>query len=448
MRSIVEEALSRKRFEDVARDDSIISAIYDAEAEAELGAKKETPAEVPVQASVQASRPWPEVRSFTPAQAAVPKPMPEKVDYSSQFNITAPKKTTNPKEEDDGLEEILNSLKTKISVVGCGGGGSNTVARIFEEGIAGAEIFALNTDAQHLSMLRGRVGKRILIGRQTTKGLGAGAIPQRGEEAAIESEDQIRQALSGSNMVFVTAGLGGGTGTGSAPVVAKVAKELGALTIAVVTLPFTSESATRMENAEIGLERLRAVADTVIVIPNDRIIEIVPRLPLIQAFKVSDEVLMRAVKGITELITLPGLVNLDFADVRTVMEQGGIAMIGVGESDSEDKASDSIKKALRSPLLDVDITGATAALINVIGGPDMTMAEAEGVVQEVYRKIDPSARIIWGVQLDPEMQGKMRTMIIVTGVQSPQIYGKQEQTNTTVQTSQIQRSKFEIDFLK
>ena len=443
MRSIVEEALSRKRFEDVARDDSIISAIYDAEAEAELGAKKAEP-EVPAQTPTQGSRPWPEVRSYSPAPAAAP----EKVDYSSQFNITAPKKAPVTTDDDDEFDEILNSLKTKISVVGCGGGGSNTVARIFEEGIEGAEIFALNTDAQHLSMLRGRVGKRILIGRQTTKGLGAGAIPQRGEEAAIESEDQIRQALSGSNMVFVTAGLGGGTGTGSAPIVAKVAKELGALTIAVVTLPFTSESATRMENAEIGLERLREVADTVIVIPNDRIIEIVPRLPLAQAFKVSDEVLMRAVKGITELITLPGLVNLDFADVRTVMEQGGIAMIGVGESDSEDKASDSIKKALRSPLLDVDITGATAALINVIGGPDMTMVEAEGVVQEVYHKIDPSARIIWGVQLDPEMQGKMRTMIIVTGVQSPQIYGKQEQANSTIQTSQIQRSKFEIDFLK
>ncbi|HJJ31064.1 MAG TPA: cell division protein FtsZ, partial [Methanocorpusculum sp.] len=420
MRSIVEEALSRKRFEDVARDDSIISAIYDAEAEAELGAKKAAPEEVPAQATVQSSRPWPEVKSYTPAPAAAPAAAQEKVDYSSQFNITAPKKNTEPVDDDDEFDEILNSLKTKISVVGCGGGGSNTVARIYEEGIEGAEIFALNTDAQHLSMLRGRVGKRILIGRQTTKGLGAGAIPQRGEEAAIESEDQIRQALSGSNMVFVTAGLGGGTGTGSAPIVAKVAKELGALTIAVVTLPFTSESATRMENAEIGLERLREVADTVIVIPNDRIIEIVPRLPLAQAFKVSDEVLMRAVKGITELITLPGLVNLDFADVRTVMEQGGIAMIGVGESDSEDKASDSIKKALRSPLLDVDITGATAALINVIGGPDMTMVEAEGVVQEVYHKIDPSARIIWGVQLDPEMQGKMRTMIIVTGVQSPQ----------------------------
>ena len=446
MRSIVEEALSRKRFEDIARDDSIISAIYDAESEVELGAKKEEPA-APQTAS--APRAWPEPRAPSAAPRAVPASNPAKtVDYSSQFGFSVPKAPAVVDDEDDDFDEILNSLKTKITVVGCGGGGSNTVARIFEEGIEGAEIYALNTDAQHLSMLRGRVGKRILIGRQTTKGLGAGAIPQRGEEAAIESEDQIRQALNGSNMVFVTAGLGGGTGTGSAPIVAKVAKEIGALTIAVVTLPFTSESATRMENAEIGLERLRDVADTVIVIPNDRIIEIVPRLPLAQAFKVSDEVLMRAVKGITELITLPGLVNLDFADVRTVMEQGGIAMIGVGESDSEDKASDSIKKALRSPLLDVDITGATAALINVIGGPDMTMVEAEGVVQEVYQKIDPAARIIWGVQIDPEMQGKMRTMIIVTGVQSPQIYGKQEQANTAAQSSRVQKSKFEIDFLK
>ena len=450
MRSIVEEALSRKRFEDVVRDNSAISAIYDAEAEMELGLdKKETaPAYVPEEKPTP--RPWPEVQVKRPAAEqkplfSIPEEKPE-VDLSSQYKYAAPQSVT-PTDDDDEFDEILNALKTKITVIGCGGGGSNTVARIYQEGVEGAEIYALNTDAQHLSTLRGRVGKRILIGRQTTKGLGAGAIPQRGEEAAIESEDQIRQVLSGSNMVFVTAGLGGGTGTGSAPIVAKVAKEVGALTIAIVTLPFTSESATRMENAEIGLERLREVADTVIVIPNDRILDVVPRLPLSQAFKVSDEVLMRAVKGITELITLPGLVNLDFADVRTVMEQGGIAMIGVGESDSEDKATDSIKKALRSPLLDVDITGATAALINVIGGPDMTMSEAEGVVQEVYQRIDPGARIIWGVQIDPEMEGRMRTMLIVTGVQSPQIYGKQEQTYTASQ-SQVQRSKFEIDFLR
>ena len=441
MRSIVEEALSRKRFEETARDNSAVSAIYDAEDEVELTPRREQAYAEPAPEPVRAA-PVP-----TPRPAIEPAPAKQDIDFSSQYKYTPPA-ASNHTDDDDEFDDILESLKTRITVVGCGGGGSNTVARIFEEGVEGAEIYALNTDAQHLSMLRGRVGKRILIGRQTTKGLGAGAMPQRGEEAALESEDVIRQAINGSNMVFVTAGLGGGTGTGSAPVVAKIAKEVGALTIAIVTLPFTSESATRMENAEIGLERLREVADTVIVIPNDRILEVVPRLPLSQAFKVADEVPMRAVKGITELITLPGLVNLDFADVRTVMEQGGIAMIGMGESDSEDKATDSIKKALRSPLLDVDITGATAALINVIGGPDMTMFEAEGVVQEVYQRIDPGARIIWGVQVDPEMEGRMRTMLIVTGVQSPQIYGKQEQTYTAPQSSQVQKSKFEIDFLR
>lgn len=442
MRSIVEEALSRKRFEETARDNSAVSAIYDAEDEVELNPRKEQGYRDHAPEPVR-SAPVPTPRSVVePAPAAKPA-----IDFSSQYKYTPPA-SQSPTDDDDEFDDILETLKTRITVVGCGGGGSNTVARIFEEGVEGAEIFALNTDAQHLSMLRGRVGKRILIGRQTTKGLGAGAMPQRGEEAALESEDAIRQSINGSNMVFVTAGLGGGTGTGSAPIVAKIAKEVGALTIAIVTLPFTSESATRMENAEIGLERLREVADTVIVIPNDRILEVVPRLPLGQAFKVADEVLMRAVKGITELITLPGLVNLDFADVRTVMEQGGIAMIGMGESDSEDKATDSIKKALRSPLLDVDITGATAALINVIGGPDMTMFEAEGVVQEVYQRIDPGARIIWGVQVDPSMEGRMRTMLIVTGVQSPQIYGKQEQTYTAPQSNQVHKSKFEIDFLR
>ncbi|MCQ2355778.1 MAG: cell division protein FtsZ [Methanocorpusculum sp.] len=440
MRSIVEEALSRKRFEETARDNSAVSAIYDAEDEVELTPRRE---QVYAEPAPEPARAAPVPTPRPTIEPAAPK---QDIDFSSQYKYTPP--AANHTDDDDEFDDILESLKTKITVVGCGGGGSNTVARIFEEGVEGAEIYALNTDAQHLSMLRGRVGKRILIGRQTTKGLGAGAMPQRGEEAALESEDVIRQSINGSNMVFVTAGLGGGTGTGSAPIVAKIAKEVGALTIAIVTLPFTSESATRMENAEIGLERLREVADTVIVIPNDRILEVVPRLPLSQAFKVADEVLMRAVKGITELITLPGLVNLDFADVRTVMEQGGIAMIGMGESDSEDKATDSIKKALRSPLLDVDITGATAALINVIGGPDMTMFEAEGVVQEVYQRIDPGARIIWGVQVDPEMEGRMRTMLIVTGVQSPQIYGKQEQTYTAPQSSQVQKSKFEIDFLR
>ncbi|MGD0534697.1 cell division protein FtsZ [Methanoregula sp.] len=348
--------------------------------------------------------------------------------------------TASPSQNNEDLDQILSELKTEITVIGCGGAGSNTITRMMEEGIHGAKLIAVNTDAQHL--IRTHADQRMLIGRQRTRGLGAGSIPQIGEEAALENEQDIRAAVSGCDMIFITVGLGGGTGTGSAPVVAKAAREEGALTIAVVTLPFASEGAIRMENAEAGLERLRDVADTVIVVPNDRLLEVVPKLPLSAAFKVSDEVLMRAVKGITELITMPGLVNLDFADVRTVMERGGVAMIGMGESDSEDKAVDSVKKAIRSPLLDVDISGATAALVNVVGGPDMTMADAEGVVQEVFSRVDPNARIIWGAQVDPTMQGKMRTLLVVTGVRSPQIYGRNEKLTPKVQ------KQFEIDFLK
>ncbi len=348
--------------------------------------------------------------------------------------------TLDVTKSNEELDQILKELKTEIAVVGCGGSGSNTITRMMEEGIHGAKLVAINTDAQHLS--RTHAEYRILIGRQRTRGLGAGSIPQIGEEAALENEQDIKRAVGGCDMVFITVGLGGGTGTGCAPIVAKAAKEEGALTIAIVTLPFTAEGAIRMENAEAGLERLRDVADTVIVVPNDRLLEVVPKLPLYAAFKVADEVLMRAVKGITELITMPGLVNLDFADVRTVMERGGVAMIGMGESDSEDKAADSVKKAIRSPLLDVDISGATAALVNVIGGPDMTMAEAEGVVQEVYNRIDPNARIIWGAQVDQAMQSKMRTMLVVTGVRSPQIYGRNEKLTPKVQ------KQFDIDFLK
>ncbi|MDI6719208.1 MAG: cell division protein FtsZ [Methanomicrobiales archaeon] len=348
--------------------------------------------------------------------------------------------STEKTQADRELEEILQSLRTEIAVVGCGGSGCNTITRMMEEGIHGARLIAINTDAQHL--LRTRSEYKLLIGRQRTRGLGAGSIPQVGEEAALENEEDIKRTVSGCDMVFITTGLGGGTGTGCAPVVAKAARGEGALTIAVVTLPFTAEGTIRRENAEAGLERLRDMADTVIVVPNDRLLEVVPRLPLYAAFKVSDEVLTRAVKGITELITMPGLVNLDFADVRTVMERGGVAMIGMGESDSEDKAADSVKKALRSPLLDVDISGATAALVNVVGGPDMTIAEAEGVVQEVYNRIDPNARIIWGAQVDPDMQHKMRTMLVVTGVHSPQIYGRAEKAAPRMVR------QFEIDFMK
>jgi cell division protein FtsZ len=336
------------------------------------------------------------------------------------------------------LEAMLSELTTNIKVIGCGGGGSNSTQRMIDEGIKGAELVALNTDAQHL--LNVNCDKKILIGRKKTRGLGAGSLPQIGEDAALESLDEIAATVKDSDMVFITAGLGGGTGTGSAPIVAEAARDAGALTIAVVTLPFGVEGQVRRTNAEAGLERLRDVADTVIVVPNDKLLEVVPRLPLQAAFKVSDEVLMRAVKGITELITKPGLVNLDFADVRTVMQNGGVAMIGLGEAEGENKAVESVQKALRSPLLDVDISGATSALVNVVGGPDMTIAEAESVVQEVYSRIDPDARLIWGAQVDDALENTVRTMIVVTGVRSPQIYGHGGGQNVT--------RRYGIDFVK
>ena len=322
---------------------------------------------------------------------------------------------------DDELKDVLQDLQTDITVVGCGGGGGNTVNRMHQEGIHGAKLVAANTDVQHLVNIE--ADTKILMGQQKTQGRGAGSLPQVGEEAALESQEEIYDAIEGSDMVFVTAGLGGGTGTGSAPVVAKAARDSGALTISIVTTPFTAEGEVRRTNAEAGLERLRDVSDTVIVVPNDRLLDAVGKMPVRQAFQVSDEVLMRSVKGITELITKPGLVNLDFADVRTVMEKGGVAMIGLGESDSESKAQDSVKSALRSPLLDVDISGANSALVNVTGGNDMSIEEAEGVVEEIYDRIDPDARIIWGTSIDEELDGSMRTMIVVTGVDSPQIYG-------------------------
>ncbi|RLF44804.1 MAG: cell division protein FtsZ, partial [Thermoplasmata archaeon] len=244
------------------------------------------------------------------------------------------------------------------------------------------------------------------------------------KEAAMESEEEIRKSIQGADMVFVTCGLGGGTGTGSAPVVAKLAREDGALTIAIVTMPFSVEGRIRRENAEMGLARLRDVCDTVIVIPNDKLLEVAPRMALNAAFKMADEILMRSIKGITEMITKPGLINLDFADLKTIMKRGGVAMIGIGESDSENRATDAVTEALSSPLLDVDVSEATGALVNVIGGEDMTIKEAEGVVEELYSRINPDASIIWGTSIDKNLKREIKVMLVVTGVKSKQILGR------------------------
>jgi len=315
----------------------------------------------------------------------------------------------------------LELRKADIKVIGSGGSGCNTISRMSEIGIAGADIIAMNTDAQDL--LYTDCEKKLLLGRETTKGLGAGADPKVGEEAAKESKKDIQKLIGKPDMVFVTCGLGGGTGTGTLPVIAETAKKVGSLTVGIVTLPFSMEGKQRANNARIGLEKLADIVDTLIVIPNDRLLEIVPDVSLSTAFKVADEILVNAVKGITELVTKPGLVNLDFADVRAVMSNGGLAMIGLAESDTEKRAAEAVEKALHTPLIDVDIDGATGALINVCGGADMTIKEAQEIVQRVNEKLDPEAKIIWGAQIDSSLGDTIKAMIIVTGVKSSQIYG-------------------------
>lgn len=322
---------------------------------------------------------------------------------------------------DQELEDIIQRSRAKICVIGTGGGGNNTVSRLMEIGIEGAETISMNTDAQDL--FYSVSDKKILIGRNTCGGLGAGGMPEVGEECAEESDEEIKEKLDGADMVFVTCGMGGGTGTGSAPIIAKMAKKIGALTIAVATMPFSAEGLRRRENAEKGLEKLQNAADTVIVIPNDKLLEVAPNLPINKAFMVADELLGRAVKGITELITKPGLVSLDFADIRSIMKGSGMAMIGMGESDSGDRAIESVHEALNSPLLDLDISNAKGALVNISGSSDLTLNEAEKVVQIVADELDPDANIIWGTQIQEELQNTIRTTIVVAGVKSPYIFG-------------------------
>lgn len=322
---------------------------------------------------------------------------------------------------DKELESLLQKHSARVKVVGCGGGGGNSVSRMKEIGIKGCEIIAINTDAQDL--LYCDVDSKILVGRELTHGLGAGSNPKIGEQAARESEQEIKKKLSESDLVFITCGLGGGTGTGASPVVAEIAKKAGALTIGVVTLPFTVEGQKRIENALGGLEKLASIVDTLIVIPNDKLLEIAPELPIHTAFKVADEILTNSVKGITELITKAGLVNLDFADVKAVMSNGGVSLIGIGESDSKERAREAIERAINNPLLDVDISQAKGALVNIIGGNDFSLDEYKQVMEIIGNKIAPDAKIISGAQISPDMEKSIKVLLIVTGVKSAQIIG-------------------------
>jgi cell division protein FtsZ len=312
------------------------------------------------------------------------------------------------------MSNHAGSYLAVIKVVGIGGGGSNAVTRMVEAGVAGVEFVAVNTDAQALLMAEADV--KIHIGSQATRGLGAGADPRVGLAAAQESRDELKEALKGADMVFVTAGEGGGTGTGGAPVVAEIGRELGALTVGVVTKPFGFEGRLRADQADQGIQSLRENVDTLIVIENDRLLQVVdPTTPMTDAFRMVDDILRQGVQGITDLITVPGLINLDFADVRTIMRDAGSALMGIGVARGENRAAEASRAAISSPLLETSLDGATGILISVTGGPDLGLAEVDEAAQVVTSAADPNANVIFGAVIDEAMGEEVRVTAIATG---------------------------------
>lgn len=322
---------------------------------------------------------------------------------------------------DNEKYEDLEVGHANIKVIGSGGAGSNMVDWLYKKGIQGAEIIACNTDMQHLNMTE--ADKKFLIGRDITKGLGAGGFPDTGAEAARESISEIKESLKGADMCFVCAGMGGGTGTGSAPIIANTAREAGAIVIGTVTMPFKIERA-RVDKAEFGLQQLRQVSDTVIVIDNNRLVQIAGNLPIQQAFAVANELVATMIKGIVETIAVPSLVNLDYADVKTIMTNGGVAVIGVGASDNSNRVEEAVSGALSNPLLDISYQGATGAIIHVHGGHDLTLDEISRVGEQITEAMDEDANVIWGARISEDMKGKLTVMTIITGVKSPWVLGR------------------------
>ncbi len=314
----------------------------------------------------------------------------------------------------------LNVKEAKIMIIGAGGAGNNCINRMTEMGVKGAETLAINTDVKHLQVIK--ADKKLLIGKDLTRGLGAGGYPDVGKRAAEESEKEIKRTLDGVDMVYLVTGLGGGTGTGSAPIIARIAKEMGAIVIGCVTMPFKIEG-TRIGKAEDGLYQLRQVCDTVIVIENDRLLKVAGDLPLEQAFGVADNLISTIIKGVTETISQPSLVNLDYADVKAIMHSGGVAAVGFGESDTKNRAEEAVIKAMTNPLLEVNYEGGTGALIHITGGKDLRLDEINMIGEYVSKQLDPDAQVIWGARINPDFGGKLRVITIITGVKSPYILG-------------------------
>lgn len=324
--------------------------------------------------------------------------------------------------------EDMQVGQANIKVIGVGGAGNNMVGWLYRKGITGAEIIACNTDQQHLNITD--ADRKFLLGRDTTRGLGCGGYPEKGAESAQESLGQVKETLKGSDMVFICAGMGGGTGTGAAPVVAQVAKDTGAIVIGTVTMPFKIERA-RVDKAEFGLQQLRQVSDTVIVIDNNRLVQIAGNLPIQQAFAVANELVSTMIKGIVEIIAVPSLVNLDYADVKAIMTRGGVSSIGVGSSDTNSRVEEAVRGALANPLLDINYEGSSGALIHVCGGPDMTLDDVARAGELVTESLDDDANVIWGARVDENMKGKLTVMTIITGVKSPWILGKIDHKRAT-----------------
>ncbi len=325
-------------------------------------------------------------------------------------------------ENQPAAAENFDVGQANIKVFGAGGAGNNMVNWLYNKGVRGAEIIACNTDKQHIDMIE--ADRKFLIGTDVTRGLGAGGYPETGREAAQESIQEIKDCLKGSDMVFVCAGMGGGTGTGAAPLIAQTARDAGAIVIGTVTMPFKIERA-RVDKAEFGLQQLRQVSDTVIVIDNNRLVQIAGNLPVQQAFSVANELVATMIKGIVETIAVPSLVNLDFADVKAIMTNGGLAAIGVGSSDTANRVDEAVRGALSNPLLDINYEGATGAIIHIHGGQEMTLDEISRVGEVVTESMDNDANVIWGARVSDDMKGKLTVMTIITGVQSPWILGAQ-----------------------
>lgn len=318
-------------------------------------------------------------------------------------------------------------FKPKIAVVGVGGAGNNTVQRLSTLDIKGASLFAFNTDSKQLGMLSSSITK-LMLGKELTHGLGAGGFPEIGAKSAELSRREIEILLKDSNLVFVTAGMGGGTGTGAMPIVARIAKESGAIVVGIVTLPFSLER-VRLDTAKKGIDKLRQAVDTLIIIDNQRLVQLYPNLPIEQTFMLADEITAKAVRGITETITQPSLINLDFADVRAIMSGGGLAMISVGMAQGSNKVEDAVKATLKNKLLDVDYSQATGVLMHIIGGPDLTLGEANEIGTKLTEKLPPSSSVTWGARLDPNYTGKAEIIAIFTGVGGASVMGKSEETS-------------------